>query len=305
MTKYKRIVFALLLAVLSFGVAMLISSEVKERRRELALNDLKTGYVTPTGIPVYAESLDTGSEIVAETEKEINAENHTDTEGAEDILILEKNEDTEKNDEPDILVVEDDPDAWYHYIDVDVSGLRSQNPDIVGWIYFENEDISYPLLYSGDDYYLRRDHTGADSVAGSIYIEGHNKPDLSDVHTLIYGHNMRNLSMFGKLKYYKDEDGYYDNHRYFQIIMEGVIYRYEIFAYKDVDRITGGIYTVFCEADEDFKDFVDTEICKGSYIPADMDVNEDTHILTLSTCSPGSAERFTVSALRIDEHTRK
>ena len=265
MTKYKRIVFVLLLAVLLFGVAMLISSGVKERRREPALNDLKTGYVTPTGIPVYAESLDTGSEIV----------------------------------------VEDDPDAWYHYIDVDVVGLRSQNPDIVGWIYFENEDISYPLLYSGDDYYLRRDHTGADSVAGSIYIEGHNKPDLSDVHTLIYGHNMRNLSMFGKLKYYKDEDGYYDNHRYFQIMLEDVIYRYEIFAYKDVDRITGGIYTVFCEADEDFKDFVDTEICKGSYIPADMDVNEDTHILTLSTCSSDSGERFTISALRIDEHIKR
>ena len=198
---------------------------------------------------------------------------------------------------------EDDPNAWYHDIDVDFAGLKEQNEDIVGWIYFEDEkSISYPLLYSGDDYYLRRNYLKEEETAGSIYIDGNNSPDLDDAHTLIYGHNMRNLSMFGKLKYYKTEENYFENHRYFQLITESGAYRYEIFAYKDVRTLTGGIYTTWKYVDDDFKDFVENTICQGSYVDADIDIEDETHIVTLSTCSYDSDVRFTVSAVRIDEH---
>ena len=198
---------------------------------------------------------------------------------------------------------EDDPNAWYHDIDVDFAGLKEQNEDIVGWIYFEDEkSISYPLLYSGDDYYLRRNYLKEEETAGSIYIDGNNSPDLDDAHTLIYGHNMRNLSMFGKLKYYKTEENYFENHRYFQLITESGAYRYEIFAYKDVRTLTGGIYTTWKYVDDDFKDFVENTICQGSYVDADIDIEDETHIVTLSTCSYDSDVRFTVSAVRVDEH---
>ena len=71
---------------------------------------------------------------------------------------------------------EDDPNAWYHDIDVELAGLKEHNEDIVGWIYFEDEEsISYPLLYSGDDYYLRRNYLKEEETAGSIYIDGNNK----------------------------------------------------------------------------------------------------------------------------------
>ena len=198
---------------------------------------------------------------------------------------------------------EDDPNAWYHDIDVDFAGLKVQNEDIVGWIYFEDEEsISYPLLYSGDDYYLRRNYLKEEETAGSIYIDGNNSPDLDDAHTLIYGHNMRNLSMFGNLKFYKTEEDYFENHRYFQLITEAGAYRYEIFAYKDVSTLTGGIYTTWKYVDSDFKEFVNDTICQGSYVEADIDVDDEAHIVTLSTCSYDSDVRFTVSAVRIDEH---
>ena len=198
---------------------------------------------------------------------------------------------------------EDDPNAWYHDIDVDFAGLKVQNEDIVGWIYFEDEEsISYPLLYSGDDYYLRRNYLKEEETAGSIYIDGNNSPDLDDAHTLIYGHNMRNLSMFGKLRYYKTEEDYLKTHRYFQLITESGIYRYEIFAYKDVSTLTGGIYTTWKYVDDDFKEFVEDTICQGSYVDADIDVDDETHIVTLSTCSYDSDVRFTVSGVRVDEH---
>ena len=201
---------------------------------------------------------------------------------------------------------EDDTNAWYHDIDVDFAGLRKQNEDIVGWIYFEDEEsISYPLLYSGDDYYLRRNYLKEEETAGSIYIDGNNSPDLDDAHTLIYGHNMRNLSMFGKLRYYKTEEDYFENHRYFHLITETGAYRYEIFAYKDVGTLTGGIYTTWKYVDIDFKEFVNNTICQGSYVDADIDIEDETHIVTLSTCSYDSDVRFTVSAVRVDEHEWK
>ena len=199
--------------------------------------------------------------------------------------------------------LDDDPNAWYHDIDVDFASLKKQNSDIVGWIYFEEEDsISYPLLYSGDDYYLHHNYLGEEETAGSIYIDGNNSPDLSDVHTLIYGHNMRNLSMFGKLKYYKTEEDYFDNHRYFQVITENATYRYKIGAYKDVYTLTGGIYTAWKYVDDDFKEFVENTIIAGSYVDSDFAVDDNTHIVTLSTCSYDSDVRFTVSAVRVDEH---
>ncbi len=108
---------------------------------------------------------------------------------------------------------------WDELIDVDIASLSAMNKDIVGWIYFENVDISYPVLYSGDDTkYLRKAYTGENVSAGSIFIEGENSSDFSDAHTIIYGHNMKNLSMFGKLKYYASDDDYISGHEYFQII---------------------------------------------------------------------------------------
>lgn len=114
--------------------------------------------------------------------------------------------------------------------------------------------------------------------------------------------HMRNFSMFGHLKFYKTEEDYFENHRYFQLITESGAYRYEIFAYKDVSTLTGGIYTTWKYVDDDFKKFIEDSICQGSYVDANIDIEYETHIVTLSTCSYDSDVRFSVSAVRIDEH---
>ena len=88
-------------------------------------------------------------------------------------------------------------------------------------------------MYSGDDEtYLRKSFDGTNSFAGSIFMEGINNPEFTDVNTIIYGHNMRNLSMFGLLKKYTRDDKYYDSNKYFQIITPNYAYRYLIFAYE-------------------------------------------------------------------------
>ena len=212
-----------------------------------------------------------------------------------------------KSVETEMVEEADDPNGWYHLIEVDIEELQSINPDVIGWIYFENEEsISYPLLYSGDDSeYLRKTYTGEEVKAGSIFVEGANNPDFNDAHTLIYGHNMRDLSMFGKLKFYKSEPDYYENHRYFQIITKDKVYRYQIFAYEDNSQLTGGVYRVIYEPLDDFYDFLEEAICNHSQVSCDINVRDYEHVVTLSTCSAaGSDYRFSVSAVRVEEHNR-
>ena len=88
--------------------------------------------------------------------------------------------------------------------------LKKENEEIIGWLRFDDAEdlhISYPVLYSGDDEkYLRSDIYGEEHIAGSIFLEGKNKPDFSDCYAVIYGHNMRDGSMFGDLDLYKETD---------------------------------------------------------------------------------------------------
>lgn len=188
---------------------------------------------------------------------------------------------------------------WYELASVDLESLKEVNPDVIGWIYFENEDISYPVLYSGDnDTYLRTALDKTSATAGSIFMEGANTPDFEDSHTIIYGHNMRNLSMFGKLKYYKEE-GYYSDHAYFQIFVEGKVYRYQIFAYEDVPA-DSFVYTVPYTADSSFQSFID-KIYRSSYEDTGVTATKEDKIITLSTCSSDD-NRFVVHAVRVDTH---
>ncbi len=189
---------------------------------------------------------------------------------------------------------------WKDMITVDIDSLKKVNDDIVGWIFFENEDISYPILYSGDnEQYLRLGYDGESFSAGSIFVDGGNHPDFSDAHTIVYGHNMKNLSMFGRLKYYITQDGYYDKHKYFQIITENRKYRYEIFAYKKVNE-QDEIYTIYPVGDDDFLQFVENHIVNDAQVNNDVAVGAEDKVVTLSTCTVGEG-RLVISAVLVEE----
>ena len=115
---------------------------------------------------------------------------------------------------------------------------------------------------------------------------------------------MKNLSMFGRLRYYRTEKGYYDEHRYFQIFTGGYIYRYEIFAYGQIPA-DSGIYYVY-GADPDtgsFKSLI-KDLKKISVQDTGIEVGPSGHIITLSTCTGDGDVRMIVSAVRVDEYCR-
>lgn len=190
---------------------------------------------------------------------------------------------------------------WYEMYTVDLEGVEKVNSDVIGWLVHETEDISYPILYSGDNTtYLRTGIDMESATAGSIFMEGANSPNFQDSHTIIYGHNMKNLSMFGKLKYYHEED-YYEENQYFQIHTKNTIYRYQIFAYEVVEA-NSFVYSVPYAPGTHFAEFLD-KIYRNSEKDTGVVATDEDKIITLSTCSSND-KRFVVCGVRVASHAR-
>lgn len=180
-----------------------------------------------------------------------------------------------------------------------IASLHEENPDVIGWIRFDNSEISYPLMQGKDnDYYLKRNYQGEKNNAGSIFLEASNSPDLEDSHSIIYGHNMKDLSMFGSLKEYKYKD-YYKDHPYFTIYTLDQVYRYQIFAYYDISMY-GDVYNNQFGPDDFFQSFIDTMVSR-SYYDTGVRPQKTDKIITLSTCST-EGNRFVVNAVRIQKN---
>ena len=224
-------------------------------------------------------------------------------EGEKDTAKTAKSDENNKREISEKEALPADGREWYQLASVDLERLTAAYPDVVGWIYFENEKISYPIVYSGDNTtYLRTAYTGKSATAGSIFLDGESTPDFSDPHTLIYGHNMRNLSMFGRLGSYLTEKGYYDDHRYFQIFLDGRVYRYEIFAYGEIPA-NSSVYEAYGQTpgQAQMRDLLNV-LEKLGADGADVEAGPSDHLLTLSTCTKDGDVRVIVSAVRVDEH---
>lgn len=190
---------------------------------------------------------------------------------------------------------------WYCMIRIDFESLKEYNQDVVGWIFFENEDISYPILYSEDNTkYLRTTLDGKSASAGSIFLDGDNTPDFEDSRSVIYGHNMKNLSMFGNLKYYIQKKEYYEEHQYFQILVEDKVYRYQIFSYFDVPETETEICRVDFTTEKDFADFVKV-LQKRAVRDTEVEVEGSDKVVTLLTCYV-TGRRTLVNAVRVDSY---
>lgn len=161
-------------------------------------------------------------------------------------------------------------------IRVDFSVLKQENQDIVGWIYCENTPINYPVLQSHDnEYYLRRLINGEYNTAGSIFMDYRNYSDMNDDNTIIYGHNMKNDTMFGTLPKYKDQE-YYENNGIMYFFTPEKNYMIELFAGCTIS-VDSDIYNL-TKINKD-------EIRTKSDFTSDIIVNDEDKIITLSTCS--------------------
>lgn len=188
---------------------------------------------------------------------------------------------------------------WYQQVTVNFPDLLKQNDTVKAWIYMENNDhVNYPVLYkeNDDNYWLRKSMDGKYAIAGSIFLEGKNRPNFEDCHSLVYGHQMNNKTMFGSLSDYKDDPNYYQDHQYFQIIRGDVVYRYQVFAWSDQNE-NSDVYAVYRDKGEDYARYLEL-LQRDAMTKTNVPVSTDDKVVTLSTCSKTS-DRFIVSGKRV------
>ena len=122
-------------------------------------------------------------------------------------------------------------------IDTNIESLKQKNKDTVGFIKVNGTNISYPVLQSSDnEYYLRHSFDNTYSQAGWIYMDYRNDSTLKDRNTIIYGHNMKNGSMFSSLKNILNEDWQKnEDNRKIVFITEQEKAMYEVFSVYQVE----------------------------------------------------------------------
>lgn len=192
---------------------------------------------------------------------------------------------------------------------INFNELEEQNSDIYAWITVPNTKIDYPILqsYSEDDlFYIDHDINKKYSAAGSIFTQKLNQQDFSDPNTVIYGHNMKNGSMFRHLHKFKDKD-FFEENEYFYIYTRGHIFTYRIFAAYDYD--SRHILNSFDFSDKEvYAEYIEyitnpKSIYKNT---REVDLTTDDRIVTLSTCLANNQpnKRYLVQGVLIkDEPT--
>ncbi len=187
---------------------------------------------------------------------------------------------------------------------VDFEALWEINTDVIGWLKVPGTNVDYPVLCSvekADDYYLNTTIDHKAGLPGSIYIEKYNMVDFSDPVTVVYGHNLKNKTMFSQLHKYEDE-AFFQENPYFYIYQPGRTFKYHIFAAVAFDdRYILGDYGSFRD-DAEFSRYVsDLKAQMTGHINGNVSVQPGSHVVSLSTCIAGHPnQRWIVSGLLVD-----
>lgn len=192
---------------------------------------------------------------------------------------------------------------------IDFDYLTSEvSPDIYAWIYIPNTNVDYPVLQHPTDnsYYGLYNLDGSEGYPGCIYTQNYNSKDFTDRHTVIYGHNMRDGTMFSDLHKFEDEEYFYEeNNRYVFIYTPDDVFAYRIFAAYQTNSIHQLLgYDI--ETDEAYLDYLNgilTRTGENCIVDGDIEVDADTKLLTLSTCVMAERQfhlRYLVRGVMLD-----
>ena len=179
-------------------------------------------------------------------------------------------------------------------VPVDFESLKTYNPDIYAWITIPGTQVDYPVVQRPGDnsYYLTHNTDGEESPEGAIFTEDYNSTDFTDPNTILYGHNMKNGSMFRSLHDYMDRS-FFDENREVLIYLPDKILHYEIFAaylydsrhlMLSYDFDDPDVFAAYLEEIRGIRDM-------NSFVDTSVEVSGEDRIITLSTCYKGLDDR--------------
>ncbi len=188
---------------------------------------------------------------------------------------------------------------------IDFETLREQNPDAYAWITIPGTEVSGPVMQNAEetDYYLDHTFEKKSGLPGALYTRNDTPLDFSARCSVIYGHNMKNGTMFGTLKRYRDEMFFQDAaNRAIQIYTPEAEMTYTIFAAVEYsDALLSAQYDF--STGEGVKQFVEALKCARGRYDRDIVVDESDHLIVLSTCVGGGRDtvRYLVVGVLQDE----
>lgn len=180
---------------------------------------------------------------------------------------------------------------------VDFAALQQINPDVIGWIEIGSLDISYPIVQGADNsYYLHHTFQKQSNSSGAIFMDSQNGSGFQDANTIIYGHNMKNGAMFGKLKHYTSKN-IAQQEPYFWIHTPEAVYTYQAFSVHTVSPESDAYTLFFGIPDQAFADWAG-KMASESEVSLETPVfDSGNKIVTLSTCTSDGSDRYVVHGI--------
>ena len=194
------------------------------------------------------------------------------------------------------VVINNEMDSNNEEYKIDFAKLKQKNSDAIAWIKVNGTDIDFPVVKGTDNsYYLTHNFDKEKNKAGWIFADYRNKFDGTDKNIIIYGHNMKNGSMFASLKDVIKEEWYNnENNKYIALITENENCKYQVFSVYQTETEEYYLQTNI----SNFKEFV--EKIKGrSKKNFNVDIKETDSILTLSTCADNTKYRVVLHAVKV------
>lgn len=172
-------------------------------------------------------------------------------------------------------------DEKNQYLNINWQELLARNSDVIGWIAIPDTNINYPVLYGEtNDTYIRTTIDKKYSIAGSIFADSNNANPLVDLNTIIYGHNMKNDSMFSDLNEYLDGE-YGKSHSYvYMYLPDGTVSKYKIVSAHKTDAYSLLYNTTISDITKFYQ-----EVVANNTMSVEFNQDGTTPMIMLSTCA--------------------
>ena len=176
----------------------------------------------------------------------------------------------------------------YPDLDIGFDDLKGMNSDFVGILHIPVLKLTYPVVHSHDNQeYLHQTFSKMENASGCIFLDYAASADFSNKHSIIFGHNMKNGTMFGSLKEFMYDETLCDQDPYLYIYTEEFVKKYKIFAYRLV-TVKDELYDLADRVafqDAEYENLLN-DILKFNYKHGECDINFSAHpdLITLSTC---------------------
>lgn len=305
--------------IMIISVAALLRQRIETVTANKQLKELQSEANTRVEEDTEALIYDAGitdTEKTAETEQLEQTEKAAQIEKTGHAAQTEQTEQTEERrlpEQTDVSADQKDPEPVEEAVkqtvtvqtpakSLDWEALHSRNPDIYAWIYVPDTGVDYPVVQHPTDngYYLNHNLDGSKGYPGCIYTENFNRRDFSDVHTVLYGHNLKDKTMFSTLHNFEDPQLLQTDH-YIYLYTEEAVFAYRIFAAYEFSAIH--LLDNFDYTNEYVYEDLLKQIRQATgNIRQDVEVTAKDRIITLSTCTADhdAARRYLVTGVLVN-----